>query len=132
MKRILFLVALLSAPAYADEPGVYETLAGVSIGRVFLTPEERRLLDLARREGPTNTTDSGGQPVDGPAEPTLRSAGYIQSSNGKSRQWRDGEFVESRGAPSRDMRFPGDVKIVRHPAKPEPIEPASTDGSSDE
>ena len=52
MRGLLILVIACITPAYADDAGVYETLVGVSIGRVFLSPHERRLLDAQRKNGP--------------------------------------------------------------------------------
>ena len=117
MRRLLILTILLASSAHADNTDVYETIARISIGRVFLTPEERRLLDAARRQpqptvsqsapSTSETTDSG---------PSSNASGYIVSSSVKSRLWRDGDFVETARTPTPATRFPGDVKITRHRA----------------
>ena len=126
MKRLLILTVLLCSSAHADTSDVYETIAGVSIGRVFLTPEERRLLDAARTRSPqaeSRSTVSSGEPVD--PEPSTNASGYILISSGKSRLWRDGDFVETAVTPTR--RFPGDVRIIRH--RPEATETEPSEGA---
>lgn len=111
---IVVLLLLLPLVSVADDALVYESFMGVSIGRVFLTQQERELLDARRllssqdgdNEASSSTSDdSNGKP--------LASAGYIIGRNGRSKIWRDGDFVESRGNAANSMSFPGDVKITR-------------------
>ena len=117
MKRLLILTVLLASSAHADNSDVYETIAGVSIGRVFLSPEERRLLDAARTRPPQTVAQSAPSSSEAAgSEPSPNASGYIVSSSGKSRFWRDGDFVEAASAPTPATRFPGDVKIIRHRA----------------
>ena len=113
---LIALVLLLSRPAVAGDSPVYESFRGVTIGRVFLTQEHRNSLDkrrlqLPRRSpGPTSTT------AERPASKTAPPAGYIIGPSGRSKTWRDGDFVESLSKPVRRMSFPGDVAVQRHPA----------------
>ena len=129
MKRLLILTVLFFTAAHADTSDVYESIAGVSIGRVFLTPEERRLLDVERTHSPqteSRSTVSSSETVD--PEPSTNASGYILNSSGKSRLWRDGDFVETAVTPTE--RFPGDVRIIRHSppaAQEEPLEGAPAD-----
>ena len=114
--RCFVVLALLFATsaAPADETVVYESFSGVKIGRVFLAPGDRERLDEWRLNPPAEGT--AGEPVaeGATAKPrALASAGYIISSSGRARVWRDGDFVEStRQAPQR-MAFPGDVTVTR-------------------
>lgn len=118
------LLTVLAAPAFADNGLVYESYEGVTIGRVFLSPAEREYLDARRHlkpepagadPGPESTMDDGQK-----APPP---AGFIIGPNGKSKIWKEGDFVDSAASSMRTMAFPGDVEIVRHVAK---------DGSGDE
>lgn len=133
MRGLLILVIACITPAYADDAGVYETLVGVSIGRVFLSPQERRLLDAQRKNGPP-TASLAEPPADdvAEAEPPSNASGYIVSSSGKSRRWLDGNFVESQVTPTRNTRFPGDVQIIRHPAKEDQPEASGVEVSADD
>ena len=104
--------------AEVEDPGevsVYETMAGISIGRVFLSPVERKVLDVRRANPPQaavttgqTTSDTGGPREAAPA------AGYIINSSGRARLWMNGDFVESGNPTPAALKFPGDVKIVRH------------------
>ena len=112
----LLIAVFLLAPAAvnAEETAVYESFAGVKIGRVFLAPGDRDRLDEQRLNPPAEGA-SGASESEGAAEkaPEVASAGYIISSSGRARVWRDGDFVAApRQAPG-DMAFPGDVKVVR-------------------
>ena len=107
------IAMLLCAPAgagAADEIEVYESLADVHIGRVFLSPAQRAALD--ERRGKPSPPVAGGsstsrsKPVDSPD-----AAGYIISSTGSMKVWSRGNFVVS-DVPE-DMRFPGDVNVRR-------------------
>lgn len=101
---------------------LYESIADLKIGRVFLDPPVRRLLDQQRAspvvagisesvsEAPAETS---------PAEPT--SAGYIIRGSGDALRWRDGDFVRDSGLnASSVISFPGDISITRHSGKQPP------------
>lgn len=123
MKTILLLsVIALTYPllSVAENSPVYESLSGVRIGRVFLTQNERDLLDARRLVEP-----QGGSfrevISDAPAKSKpLASAGYIIGRHGRSKVWKNGDFVESRNDPEVSVSFPGDVKITRHAASDKP------------
>lgn len=111
----LLLVAMYPLTSVADESVVYESFAGVEIGRVFLSQSQRELLDARRLLNPQQR-DAGGEESAGVA-PMLRkpaSAGFIISRNGRSKVWKDGDFVDSGDNAARSMSFPGDIDITRH------------------
>ena len=56
---VLF-TALFSAPAAANEDGVYESLGNIPIGRVFLTAQERAALDRMRGRAPIQPRNDRG------------------------------------------------------------------------
>ena len=117
MKRAILIVHLLLAGplvSVADDT-VYESLYGVKIGRVFLSQDQREILDARRLSGPptaakgtTTSSAAGAQSRD------VAAAGYIVGRNGRSKIWSGGDFVEAGKASPRSMTFPGDVKITRH------------------
>jgi len=112
----LVILTMLTLPAYslADDSAIYESMAGIKIGRVFLAPGERDRLDRRRLRPQAEKRDSdSGADGKSAAARVLSSAGYIISSSGKARVWRDGDFVESRRQEPQRMRFPGDVKVTR-------------------
>lgn len=112
---IVILIGVHSS-ANADE-GVYESVADLRIGRIFLTPAERRRLDQLRLAPPRS---AGSAPVAvgvesaGATDRQRRPAGYIISSSGNRRTWTGDDFVASDGQGSLRTRFPGDVEVIRH------------------
>ncbi|MEO1202952.1 MAG: hypothetical protein AAFX10_09600 [Pseudomonadota bacterium] len=143
LPRLLAVAILIGThgSANADE-GVYESVADIRIGRIFLTPAERRRLDQLRLAPPRS---AGGAPVAAGVESTgtgdrqRRPAGYIISSSGKRRTWTGDDFVASDGRASISTRFPGDVEVIRHgeqaasieqgPATDQPAESPAHDSS---
>ena len=130
MSRCPFVTAalLLVLPqlAHPGDVTIYESLETVSIGRVFLSPEERRWLDARRASEPSAVLPPRARtPVRAPSEPaparTKSPAGYIVSSSGEARVWRDGEFVRSDDRTAVDISFPGDVRVKRHGVDAEPL-----------
>lgn len=117
------LFLLLAPPALAtDDDFVYESHAGVMIGRVFLSQSQREQLDARRLAGPPGPSIGASSSVDGvAAKPAPTPAGYIKSSLGRSRVWKDGDFVESGDKSAARLPFPGDVKVVRHESVDEPV-----------
>jgi len=119
MKTILLLSVLaLTYPllSAAENSPVYESLSGVRIGRVFLTQNERDLLDARRLVEPPGASFKE-VISDAPAKSKpLASAGYIIGRHGRSKVWKNGDFVESRNDPEVSVSFPGDIKITRHAA----------------
>ena len=111
------ILALLALPALAaaDELAVYESMSTVSIGRVFLTQDQRARLD-ARRLNPGSVPATAAAPEGKRAQQKRSpgSAGYIVSGDGKARVWKDGDFIRSGARAAQRMAFPGDVKVRRH------------------
>ena len=104
------LAVMLSGPAGADEEGIYESLEHIYLGRVFLSPEERAYLDKHRGvQAPAAPSRDAGQRST--VAKSSNAAGYILSSSGRTRVWRNGDFVAAQ-APDL-LRFPGDVKVTR-------------------
>lgn len=116
----LSMLALLPLQSFAGEEdlreiSVYETMAGVSIGRVFLSPAERKILDVKRANPPRAAVTTGQNASDtGESSTAAPAAGYIINSSGRARFWMNGGFVESGESSPAALKFPGDVKIVRH------------------
>ena len=110
-------VALLATAAIADENPVYESLAGVEIGRVFLSREQRAVLDHKRKHPASDTAPAAGVSPAQEAPPAVASpAGYIIGRNGQSKVWKDGDFVSSPTPRDASLSFPGDVQIIQHAA----------------
>ena len=103
-------VALMGGGVFADETGVYESLADVEVGRVFLSPDQRAHLDERRGKAPVPVaaTSAGTSPV---KKKPGNTAGYIVSSSGISRVWSNGDFVAAEEVSK--VRFPGDIRITR-------------------
>ena len=49
-------VVMFSSTAHTDDTQIYESFAGVKIGRVFLSQSERELLDERRRRTPVDAS----------------------------------------------------------------------------
>jgi hypothetical protein len=111
----LLLIALSVTAVAEDASSVYEVVADASIGPVFLTPSQRAWLDKRRLIAPTSANvNSVGEPDAAPPATSKKPAGFIVSSSGKRSEWSDGDFVESNLADVNKMRFPGEVKLLRH------------------
>ena len=113
-RTLSLLLLTASSLVLAEEPSVYESFAGVQIGRVFLAPDDRDRLDEQRLNPPAEGAVAGSTTEDAPEKrQPLAAAGYIISSSGRARVWYDGDFVESRQQSPQRMEFPGDVKVTR-------------------
>jgi len=112
VKRCMLLLLMLPGIAVADDAAIYESADDVAIGRVFLTPTERRWLDQ-RRNDPVAamSQESSEQSTTSTPTRTTRPAGYIVRNGGERRRWQNGEFVRDN---SSSDKFPGDVDITRH------------------
>ena len=124
-----FLAALalaLSVPAVAGDSPIYESFRGVSIGRVFLSQEHRDALDKRRLQVPRRVSGATQPAAERRARRTTPPAGYIIGPSGRSKTWRDGDFVETGSKSVRRMPFPGDVTLKRHPAP----ETSASDGDA--
>ena len=123
MRRTICFVALMLvavSPAASDENHVYESYDGVTIGRVFLSPAQRQFLDARRHLKPAPA--GGESSSDEKSEPTKKApppAGFIIGPNGRSRVWKEGDFVDSAPAATREMAFPGEINVVRHASQDE-------------
>ena len=104
------LAVVFSRPAGAHEEGIYESLEHIHLGRVFLSPEERAYLDRHRGVRAPVAANSGTRQNSSSAS-NSDAAGYIVSSSGHARIWKDGDFVSAKMPDS--LRFPGDVKVTR-------------------
>ena len=124
---LIALVLLWSRTAAAGDSPVYESFRGVTIGRVFLTQEQRNSLDKRRLQIPSRIAGPSSAAAEGPARKTASPAGYIIGPGGRSKTWRDGDFVETTTKPVRRMSFPGDVTVKRHPAP----ETSANDGDAE-
>ena len=130
MRLLPYVLLVVALPAIADEASVYESIEEIPIGRVFLTPGERRWLDANRHLPQRVASDEPAQATDVEEEvPPAIPAGYIINGSGETRRWRDGEFTQSVDAPE-SMRFPDDVRIRRHP--PQRSAETQAEGSNDE
>lgn len=123
MKRIcltVFACCLAPVFCFADQPGVYESIDDIAIGRVFLTSAQRNWLDLHRHDVPIEASVApANEIVPKINKPAISPAGYIIKSDGSRRHWSNGDFVTSNNAALVEMKFPGDIKIVRHSAENE-------------
>jgi hypothetical protein len=138
MCRVLTLLLFIMLPlaGAADDGFVYESFSGVKIGRVFLSQGQRESLDARRLLNPQEGDAGGEQPGDAKATSrNLPSAGFIIGRDGRSKIWKNGDFVDSSGG-TRTMTFPGDVTITRHVQARKSdadVDPAATgDGRSDD
>jgi len=109
---ILILTLMPLLPAVAHETGIYESLDHIHIGRVFLSPTERVNLDANRNVVVTDAMTVGTTDGPKPEKDDGLAAGYIVSSSGETRVWRDGDFVTAEVPAS--IRFPGDVEVTRN------------------
>ena len=138
MKSVI-AVALLAlvcpTVAAADEPFVYESFAGVKVGRVFLSQSQRDALDAVRLLEPGEGVAEGSDTDDAEAQAqsrTIRPAGYIIGSSGRSRVWKDGDFVETSADVSSATAFPGTIRITRHRGNtPQADSTGAADGGDD-
>lgn len=126
-KLVLYMVfVLLPAVAVAEEQAeVYESLADVNIGRIFLSPVQRSSLDERRGKAPA-VAAAPTQTATSRVNRSPDAAGYILRSGGPTKVWSNGNFVPADDAS--DVSFPGDVEVLRK-AGPEQ---QSNRGASDE
>lgn len=121
--RVLIACAfIVPVDGVADEESVYESIAGVAIGRIFYTQSDRDYIDAQRLLPPADRSvdpDTGERVA--PKTKSAPSAGYIVSDEGGRKVWKNGDFVSAVDRSRDAMSFPGDVKIVRHV---QPVAPA--------
>lgn len=111
----LLLSMLACIPAIADEVEIYESIDDIWIGRVFLTPRQRRSLDVERSQPqPSVLQSDASNTANAVSQPSTSPAGYIISSRGTQRRWTGEEFTTTSRDSLASMSFPGDVRIIRH------------------
>ena len=113
--------------AAAEESPVYESLANVEIGRIFLSPAQRSSLDKRRGNAPP-VVSRNTKGTRAAARQFPDAAGYILSSGGPSRVWSDGGFVPADDVS--DVAFPGDVKVVRGAERTQDVDRGAADDGS--
>ena len=103
------LYGILVKPAFAEDQPLYEDLADVSIGDVFFSAAERARLDRQRRP----RLSTGDRLPDGDARQsrTNKGMGVFSRSGGRSKVYKDGDFVIADSAT--DITFPGEVSVTR-------------------
>ena len=106
---------MLGSSTKADESGIYESMADIDIGRVFLTPAERDRLDAQRLRAAPDLPHVAAAGKKSPPDPVSKTAaGYITSSRGTLHEWSGNDFVVSQRSLSDTRIFPGDVDLQRH------------------
>ncbi len=123
------LVAILWAGVglQADEtPPAPSAVEQVGIGRVFMSPAERRELDRLRKLEPEPVTGPGAESVtpgtsDVPAGKRSQGAGYIVPSSGLPYTWADGDFRRTTDGNIDIGKLPGAVSIIRHQGENVPV-----------
>lgn len=126
-KRFVAAMSLwlaVASSATADEAPVYESLADVEIGRIFLSPEQRSGLDARRGKVPPVPTAAATRNRN-PAKSSSDAAGYILKRGGQSQVWSRGGFVPSDDVNS--VRFPGDVKVRQSAERERDVDPGVAD-----
>ncbi|MGI9205891.1 MAG: hypothetical protein ACR2Q3_17885 [Woeseiaceae bacterium] len=109
-----------SAGLQADElRPIVDAAEYTNIGRVFMSPAERRELDRLRKAIPTELTgpigpNASSAETASPAEPNTRAAGYIVPSNGLPYRWTDGDFRRTTRGDIGTGQLPGAISIIRH------------------
>ncbi len=122
IRPLAFLIVAMSlaslAGADAPEPlettAVYESIDDITIGRVFLSPAERKQLDAIRHlpeQAAAAQTGAAPAPVAETPKPT--GLGFIRVDGKATRVFRNGEFVAAPPG-RRDLTALSDGVIVRH------------------
>lgn len=122
---VLSILILQALPTVADEAPIYESLTEVTIGRVFFSEKQRANLDRLRGKSTTASSESPKTRTSGSRAANPDAAGFIVRSSGKSRVYRNGDFVEVASEP--DVKFPDDVTVTRKPGAEEGAEDDDAD-----
>lgn len=89
--RVWILLAALSLPAGATEPGADASVSAIpALGRLFFTPEKRAILERQRLSNIHATQSLEGA--------TMSLDGVVQRSSGKSTVWINGQPQNERDA----------------------------------
>ncbi len=127
---LILLVACGTVPTATvaeEQAEVYESLAEVKVGRVFLSPSQRSSLDDRRGKAPVATLaekPSGNARVSKSPD----AAGYILRSGGPTKVWSNGNFVPADDASA--VTFPGDVEVLRNSVPEQESNPGASDAGS--
>ena len=121
MRFIAVAFCLVGALPTAAANELYESFDDVSLGRLFLSPAERRDLEARRGVVVDEAADSGDveqAPAVDDAPPARRAAGYIVGRDGRALVWSGGAFRPVAGDVD-DVDFPGvgRIRIERGPAR---------------
>ena len=121
---------LLALPlqVIASDSEIYDTVSSVSIGRVFLSPEQRLVLDEERRRPKSKLPLQGVVETDDVERTSgVIPAGYIVNSSGEARYWHEGDFVRA------DSEAVSSVRLLKDKtADPGTRPPDTTDGGASE
>ncbi len=116
MTRSIYLaLALCALPLHAEESteavteAIYESIDGVAIGRVFLSPADRKRLDAARRRPAAAAKERTVAAVAGD-ERNNAATGYIRVGDRAPAVFRDGRFVRLDRAEPPEPRPPGAIR----------------------
>lgn len=93
MKRILILFSCTLTLIAQAEP----------LGRLFHTPEQRALLDTARKTMPMNTGNTGGE-TEAPSAPDFSLNGIVTRSDGKRSVWVNHHVEQDAAQPGAQHR----------------------------
>ncbi|MFQ5610085.1 MAG: hypothetical protein ACE5F8_07425, partial [Woeseiaceae bacterium] len=83
--------------------------------------------DANRHETGDESAARGIRPNGDERQDDSRAAGYIIDSSGRSRAWAGDDFVAATERQISALRFPGDVRVIRHAPEPESATPESDD-----
>lgn len=118
---LLVFVLMADSEALADEPEsrIYESLDGIRIGRVFLSPNEREQLDAVRhlKPGPVDAPSTADGATSEPEPEPPRGYGFIKVHGKALRVFKDGDFVSATSVSDDVDAMPPGV-FVRHEDAP--------------
>ncbi len=131
--RVITLILFVTygfAPAASiaeEEAEVYESLADVKIGRIFLSPSQRSSLDQRRGKAPAVSV-ARAPTATSRVNTSPDAAGYILRSGGSTKVWSNGNFIPADDASA--VTFPGDVEVHRKAVPREESDPGAADDDS--
>ncbi len=121
MALVFGFALVVDSEALADEQAssIYESLDGIRIGRVFLSPGERKQLDSVRhlKPGPVGAPSAAEDAAAEPEPEEPRGYGFIQVHGKAPRVFKDGDFVSAPDVGGDVDAMPPGV-FVRHEDAP--------------